>query len=304
MRTANKILISTLFLLMGGLMAVNSALAQTCPENTVVGETTATLVGEITDDGGDPNLEVWFQYGKTTSYGLETAHQSKYGTGRFCIEVENLSSCTLYHFRAVAKNSAGTSYGEDKTFTTTCPAPTVDIKANGYDGPITIPYNTSATLNWTSTNATSCTASGAWSGTKATSGSEGTGNLISAKTYTLTCTGPGGSASDSVTVNVSAPPVSVDLKANGSNGPITLYYRDYVTLSWTSQNAVSCTASEDWSGTKSTAGSEAKQLTIVKTYTFTLTCQNSDGQTAEDSVQVIVRPKPPVVVTKPAVVTR
>ena len=97
--------------------------------------------------------------------------------------------------------------------------------------------------------------------------------------------------------------LSVDVKANSSNGPITLYYKDYVTISWTSQNAVSCSASGDWSGSKSTSGSQTIQLNSVKTYTFTLTCQNSSSQTSTDSVQVIVQPKPPTVITKPAVVT-
>ena len=97
--------------------------------------------------------------------------------------------------------------------------------------------------------------------------------------------------------------LSVNVKANGSNGPITLYYKDYVTISWTSQNAVSCSASGDWSGSKSTSGSQMIQLNSVKTYTFTLTCQNSSSQTSTDSVQVIVQPKPPTVITKPAVVT-
>ena len=80
--------------------------------------------------------------------------------------------------------------------------PTVNIKANGSNGPIEIAYNTAATLSWTSTNATSCTASGGWSGSKPKSGSASTGRLTSSKTFTLTCTGLGGSASDSVRVNV------------------------------------------------------------------------------------------------------
>jgi uncharacterized repeat protein (TIGR01451 family) len=166
----------------------------------------ATLYGEITDDGGDPNLEVWFQYGKTTSYNYETSHQTKYGVGEFTASVSGLEGCTTYHYRAVAKhqNYDDIRYGVDKTFTTPCqtiPSPNVDIKANGYDNSITIPYNTSATLSWTSDNADYCVASGAWSGTKRTSGSESTGNLTSGpKTYTLTCYGPGGSESDSVTI--------------------------------------------------------------------------------------------------------
>jgi len=97
---------------------------------------------------------------------------------------------------------------------------------------------------------------------------------------------------------------TVDIKANGSNGPITLYYRDYLTLSWESENAASCQATGDWAGAKSVDGSEVIQLNLVKTYNFTLICQNQDGsQTANDSVAVIVRPRPPTVITKPAVIT-
>ncbi|MCX6764460.1 MAG: hypothetical protein NTU58_02010 [Candidatus Nealsonbacteria bacterium] len=83
-------------------------------------------------------------------------------------------------------------------------APTVDIKANNSDGPVTIAYNTSANLSWTSGNANSCTASGDWSGSKSTSGSESTGNLTSSKYYTITCSNSGGTAvSNSVWINIS-----------------------------------------------------------------------------------------------------
>jgi hypothetical protein len=97
--------------------------------------------------------------------------------------------------------------------------------------------------------------------------------------------------------------VNVDLKANNSDGPITLNFRDYLTLSWTSQNATSCQASGDWSGSKSISGSQTVQLNSVKTYIFTLTCQNSSNQTATDSVQVNVGARPPKVITIPAVTT-
>ncbi len=90
------------------------------------------------------------------------------------------------------------------TFVKPGSAPLVDIKANGEDGPISINYNSSANLSWTSTNTDSCTASGDWSGSKDTSGSEPTGNLSSNKTYTLSCTGLTGTASDSVEVNVAS----------------------------------------------------------------------------------------------------
>jgi len=135
---------------------------------------TATFTGSIDDDGGDPNLLVWFQYGKTTSYGSETSHQSKNGIGEFTATVSGLENCTIYHYRAASKhqNFDDTTYGQDKTFTTECNV-TVYLKANGSDGPITVAYQNRNSLNlsWTSQNADSCTASNdaglsTWSGSK------------------------------------------------------------------------------------------------------------------------------------------
>jgi hypothetical protein len=63
-----------------------------------------------------------------------------------------------------------------------------------------------ATLTWSSTGATLCTAGGSWSGTKATSGSESTGSLttVGSKMFTLYCTGAGGSITKNVTIEVTS----------------------------------------------------------------------------------------------------
>jgi hypothetical protein len=58
------------------------------------------------------------------------------------------------------------------------------------------------TLTWSSQNATSCTASGGWTGSEQLSGSASEGPLTANTTYTLTCTGLGQTASQSVTVTV------------------------------------------------------------------------------------------------------
>ena len=50
-----------------------------------------------------------------------------------------------------------------------------------------------------------------------------------------------------------------------------------VTLSWTTSNTSSCSASGDWSGTKSLNGSEDITLDEAKTYSFTLTCSGASG---------------------------
>jgi uncharacterized protein DUF4038/collagenase-like protein with putative collagen-binding domain len=79
------------------------------------------------------------------------------------------------------------------------PVPTVSLVAS----PAPVSNGSSSTLTWSSTNATTCTASGAWSGAKATSGSEPTGILHTTPgNFSLSCTGPGGSASASAQVKV------------------------------------------------------------------------------------------------------
>ncbi|HEX5395377.1 MAG TPA: dockerin type I domain-containing protein [Candidatus Saccharimonadales bacterium] len=87
------------------------------------------------------------------------------------------------------------NYGRSYTAT----PPTVSLSAN----PTTITSGSSSSLSWSSTNATSCTASGAWTGSKATSGTQSV-TPTATSTYTLSCTGAGGTANKSVTVTVGA----------------------------------------------------------------------------------------------------
>ena len=75
------------------------------------------------------------------------------------------------------------------------------------------------------------------------------------------------------TVNLTASPSSV---ARGGT----------ITLSWSSTNANSCTASDNWSGPKATSGSES--IVINSSVTFTLTCSN-DGGSASGSVSYRTR---------------
>jgi len=95
----------------------------------------------------------------------------------------------------VSCGGGGGGGGGDTTPVT--PAPLVSIAAD----PLNVLLTNTSTITWSSTNATSCSASGSWSGSKAISGSEvvtisTTGN----NTYALSCTGAGGSGSASVSV--------------------------------------------------------------------------------------------------------
>jgi hypothetical protein len=157
-----------------------------------------------------------------------------------------------------------------------------DIKANGSDGPVSISYNTSANLTWTSQNADSCVVTpGSFAGT---SGSHATGNLTAAQTYTVTCTGQGGTATDTVTVNVSAQQITADIKANGSDSAISIAYNTAATLTWTSSGATSCTIQPG-----SISGTSGSQSTgnLTASTNYILTCTNGTN-TATDSVAVNV----------------
>ena len=80
-------------------------------------------------------------------------------------------------------------------------APTVTFTSSA----TSVTAGAAVTLTWSSTNATSCTASGGtgWVGTEATSGTLAVA-VSATETLGLTCTGPGGSATQSVTVTATA----------------------------------------------------------------------------------------------------
>ncbi len=166
--------------------------------------------------------------------------------------------------------------------------PTVNITADETE----ISYNTGTILRWTSENATSCYASGGWSGSKNTNGSASTGNLISTKTYKITCTNEDGDATDSVTVSVgNQPPIpspSVEISAEDDSVP----YDGSTTITWESEDATSCYASGAWSGSKGLNGSFPTG-SLKSTKTYKITCHNGN-KSAEDSVTVYVGNKPPV----------
>jgi hypothetical protein len=95
------------------------------------------------------------------------------------------------------------------------PQPTVTLTATS----ATITSGQSAILQWTSADATTCTASNGWSGTKSASGTETVGPLNASATFALSCTGPGGTGTASQSVTVSAPSAS----SGGGGGACNLY---------------------------------------------------------------------------------
>ena len=173
------------------------------------------------------------------------------------------------------------------------PLPAVNISAN----PTSVPVQGTATVSWSTTNAATCTASGAWSGSKGTSGTASAGPLATSSTYTLTCdNGSGGTNSGTVTVQVATgtPAPTVTFAAN----PTAVLTNGTSQLTWTTANASSCTGSGAWSGSKATSGSLSIGP-LAATATYTLTCSGSGGTTASNAAVTVsgALPAPVVMLT-------
>lgn len=113
--------------------------------------------------------------------------------------------------RLISLNSSLTTDGNTISGPTceTAPVPTCTLSAS----PNPVDYNDTSVITWSSTDATACTASGGSTGWTGVSGSSGTwtsGALTLDSTYSMTCTGPGGTSPQcdvSVDVNPAPDPV-------------------------------------------------------------------------------------------------
>jgi hypothetical protein len=112
---------------------------------TAVKPSEATLHASINPNGAETKYQ--FEYGTTTSYGSKApATATSIGSGSTSVEasqpITGLTPGATYHFRISATNAAGTSRGEDRTFTTPMPPLATTETATGIG-------NKAATLNAT-----------------------------------------------------------------------------------------------------------------------------------------------------------
>ena len=91
----------------------------TTADVTDITQTTAVSGGNVTDDGGAAVTARGVCWSKDPNPTIDNSFISNgNGTGSFTIEISGLTSATTYYVRAYATNSEGTSYGEQKMFTT------------------------------------------------------------------------------------------------------------------------------------------------------------------------------------------
>jgi hypothetical protein len=113
-------------ILLGGallLACAGCAVGETGSSGTI-SASTATVSGRVVSTVGGP-VEYWVQYGLTTSYGSQTAHQTV-GTSQdtavaVTVEIGGLARATRYHYRLCASDSeqgGNPGCGDDRTLTT------------------------------------------------------------------------------------------------------------------------------------------------------------------------------------------
>jgi hypothetical protein len=104
--------------------SLNPPTVTTGQANNVV-EHGARLNGSLNSLGSSTSINVYFQYGISTSYGMVTSAQTVTSITTFSIDVIGLENGTVYHFRAVADGGVnGIAYGKDATLFTTPISPT------------------------------------------------------------------------------------------------------------------------------------------------------------------------------------
>lgn len=106
--------------------------------------------------------------------------------------------------------------------------------------PLNIFTGDSSALTWSSTAATSCTASGSWSGERATSGSQTVTPQQGSPMYTLMCSGQSGSATQSVQLTVSVRPLPAPPTLELTVSPTLARANESITLTWRTTGADSC----------------------------------------------------------------
>ena len=194
-----------------------------------------------------------------------------------------VTTAATNQYNLTCTNAAGASGSNSVSLTAVAPAPpTLTIS------PTSIVLGESATISWTSSTATSCTASGSWSGPLPTSGSQVLTPVgVGSDTYTLACSNALGTTTAApVTLAVAAPPAPVAPTLTLAATSITV--GNSTTITWSSATATSCTASGSWTGPLASSGTQTLTPTAGGTDTYSLTCTNAGGTSPASTATLTV----------------
>jgi pimeloyl-ACP methyl ester carboxylesterase len=110
---------------------VTNAMAPSATTNAATSVTSTSAQVNATVNPNGSTTSVYFQYGLTSSYGSQNTPANFSGTSPLSIlaQMSGLNPSTTYHYRVVASNNGGTTYGSDVSFTTSASAPTATTNA-------------------------------------------------------------------------------------------------------------------------------------------------------------------------------
>ncbi len=121
--------------------SANNYIVQTNPATNNFGGQ-ATLHGSIFSSNNNYNYGttyVWFEWGTNTSYGKQSNHKLMTVKGYFDQNIADLSTNTIYHFRAASQFSNGQKYyGKDITFYSNAASTNIILAANTYASPTNV----------------------------------------------------------------------------------------------------------------------------------------------------------------------
>jgi hypothetical protein len=178
---------------------------------------------------------------------------------------------------AVELNSRATEYARQPQFsvTPTVGSPNVSLSA----APTEVNAGGGVSLQWNSNDVSKCTASGAWSGPRAASGTQFVGGLTANVQFKLGCSGVYGPVEAAAEVSVRPQPPLSFLEAD----PPIVLPGTITTLRWSSQSAEQCAASGDWSGPRPRSGYEPVGP-ISTTSLYRLACIGPGGTSSTELV--------------------
>jgi phosphodiesterase/alkaline phosphatase D-like protein len=327
-RSFIRYIILVMFLIASGLqMMAQSPPAATTGAASGIGSSDATLNGTVNANG--ETTTVTFEYGLDTGYGYTMAAVPGQVSGATDTAVSaviyELSPNTTYHFRVVAQNASGTTYGSDMTFTTLPLPPTVvtaaasgigvdnatlngSVNPRGSSTTVTFEYGTDTSYGTTVTADQS-----PLSGTSAIAVSKAITGLASNTTYhyRVVATNAGGTSyGEDMTFTINGlPPTAVTntatgigndtatlngtVNANGSETTVTFEYgldTSYGTTATAIQNPVT--------GTSDTAVSVVISDVLPNTtYHYRVVATNAGGTTNGADMTFTTLPLAPTAVT-------
>jgi hypothetical protein len=189
-----------------------AALPPAAPSNLIVNSGTCSSIklSWLDNSDNEDGFKIERSLDSTFSSPFIIDNASQSGTGGIVNYTDyGLVENTTYYYRVRAYNAAGYSTYSNQVNYKTSVCPSVDLKARKGGtsdpftyGPFQLDIGNDLDLQWTSSGADSCSASGGWSGSRSISGSETIKNLTKSVIFTITCSNATGSDVGTGSINV------------------------------------------------------------------------------------------------------